>query len=304
MNKLLACLALSPVAAWAEPPNVVTDIAPVHSLVAQVMGDVGTPDLLLPPGADPHDFAMRPSEAQQLTDADVVIWVGHGLTPWLEDPLAALAPQATQLVLLESADWASLPVRDMDDHHDDHDDEDADDHDHDHGDTDPHGWLDPVVARAWLAAISTTLGTADPDNADIYARNAGAAAQKLTVLEMDIAAQLAPLAQVGYILPHDGYQYFEHRFGLEAAGAISGIDGRDPGPALIAELQAQIAEDAVACVFSDLEVTERWAALVADGTGAKTAHLDGTGAALTPGPALYDALLRNMADAFAGCLQR
>uniref|UniRef100_A0AAN0M8D8 High-affinity zinc uptake system protein ZnuA n=1 Tax=Yoonia rhodophyticola TaxID=3137370 RepID=A0AAN0M8D8_9RHOB len=69
-----------------------TDIAPIHSLVAQVMGDLGSPDLLLPPGADPHDFALRPSDADKLANSDLIIWVGPELTPWLEDPLNALCP--------------------------------------------------------------------------------------------------------------------------------------------------------------------------------------------------------------------
>ena len=264
------------------------------------MGDLGTPDLLLPPGADPHDFAMRPSEAQQLTTADVVIWVGHGLTPWLEDPLEALAPQAVHLELLESEGWEPLPTREEGEHHDDEDHADA----HNHGDVDPHGWLDPAVASAWLTVISTTLSAADPENAAEYARNADAARERLNTLEATIAAQLDPVAKAGYILPHDGYHYFEHRFDLHAAGAIANIDGRAPGPALVSELQAQVIRDDVACVFSDVEIGDRWASLIIDGTDAKTARLDGTGAGLTPGPALYDVLLQNMADAFAGCLQR
>ena len=69
------------------------DIAPVHSIVARVMQGVGAPELIVPPGASEHDYALRPSEAARLQAADLVVWVGPGLTPWLAGPIAALAPR-------------------------------------------------------------------------------------------------------------------------------------------------------------------------------------------------------------------
>jgi len=90
-------LALCPAVAFAEAPTVVTDIAPIHSLTAMVMQGVGTPELLLPPNADPHNFALRPSDAANLADADVIVWVGHALSPWLEAPLETLAGRRRSL---------------------------------------------------------------------------------------------------------------------------------------------------------------------------------------------------------------
>lgn len=150
MRALILALSVLPGALRAEAPNVVTDIAPVHGLVATVMEGVGTPTLLIPPGASPHSYALRPSDARGLAKADLVVWVGHGLTPWLEDPLGALAPDAAKLELLEAEGMRVLGFRegagfDAHDHdhggHDDHEDhedhaEDAhdqkDDHDKDH----------------------------------------------------------------------------------------------------------------------------------------------------------------------------
>ena len=296
MIRFTLMLCTLPVALWAAPPRVMTDIAPVHSLTAQVMGDLGAPDLLLPPDADPHDFALRPSDAQRLTDAELVIWVGPGLTPWLEEPLATLTNDAAGLILLDTQGWDRLEVREEDDHNG-HADEV-----HDHGDIDPHGWLDPAVARIWVGAISKSLSDADPDNAAQYARNATDTLDRLTALEAEIAAQLGPVQDAGYVLPHDGYHYFEHRFGLTAAGAIAGADGRAPGPAHVAELREKITQDGIACVFSDVEIGDSWAALLTEGTDARTARINGNGGGLEPGPALYDAMLRGLAQAFATCL--
>ncbi len=312
MRHLFATLCLLPSIGFADVPRVMTDIAPIHSLTAQVMGDLGTPDLLLPPGADPHDFALRPSDAQALGAADLVIWVGHGLTPWLEEPLTTLAPQAARLELLEAPGWDPLEVRDHkahDDHGDDHDEHGHDDehdhdhdHGHDHGEFDPHAWVDPAIARVWLAVIADQLATADPENAAIYAENAANATNVLAALEQRLAADLAPVADRAYILPHDGYQYFEARFGLTASGAIAGIDARDPGPAQVATLREQMAEDGVACVFSDAEIGDGWATLVIEGTDAKTAQIDAVGAGLDAGPGLYAEMLNRLGTAFSTCL--
>lgn len=144
-------------AAWAEAPKVVTDIAPVHSLVAQVMQGVGTPVMLIDPGASPHGYALRPSQARALSQADVVFWIGEALTPWMEQPLEALAADAHSVELLELEATLQLEFREGatfeehdhdephgEDHgshgHEEHADDDHDDHDeHGHDDHDEHG---------------------------------------------------------------------------------------------------------------------------------------------------------------------
>ena len=87
--------------ALAEVPQVVTDIPPVHSLVASVMQGVGTPTLLLPPGGSAHGHQMRPSEAAAMSAADLVVWVGEELSPWIADASAKLAPDAASLSLID-----------------------------------------------------------------------------------------------------------------------------------------------------------------------------------------------------------
>jgi zinc transport system substrate-binding protein len=130
-------LSLAPLSLRAEVPRVLADTIPVHSLVAQVMGDLGSPDLLLPPGVSVHDYQMRPSDAARLSGADVVIWTGAGLTPWLADPVGTLAPDALHLELLATEGWDALPLRAgtaFDHGHDhDHAEETAGDDGHDHG---------------------------------------------------------------------------------------------------------------------------------------------------------------------------
>lgn len=128
--------------AFAEAPQVAVDIAPVHSLVARVMEGVGTPDLIVQPGASPHEYSLRPSEAAALQEADLVFWIGPDLTPWLTETIATLAPNAAVTALLEADGTIELEFREnalFEAHdHDAHGDEDHADHDDDHKDHEDH----------------------------------------------------------------------------------------------------------------------------------------------------------------------
>ncbi|HAD27841.1 MAG TPA: zinc transporter, partial [Rhodobacteraceae bacterium] len=117
--------ALSGGLASAKVPQVAVDIAPVHSLVTRVMDGVGAPNLVIQVGASPHEYNLRPSEAQALQDANLVFWIGSDLTPWLADAIQTLAPNAVTTALLESEGTIELEFREsalFEAHaHDDHD---------------------------------------------------------------------------------------------------------------------------------------------------------------------------------------
>lgn len=119
--------------ALAAPPDVVTDIPPVHSLVAQVMEGVGQPQLLLPPGGSPHGHQMRPSEARRLRQADLLFWIGPDQSPWLEDAAGSLGQGLTSIPLME-IDGTILRLGGHDHGEEDHGEAEAghDTHDGDH----------------------------------------------------------------------------------------------------------------------------------------------------------------------------
>jgi zinc transport system substrate-binding protein len=304
-------------------PKVATDIPPVHSLVAAVMGDVGTPALVVRPRASPHGYAMAPSEARALSQADVVFWIGPALTPWLGRAIETLAPKALSVALMEADGVATLPFRqgvlfashgheDHDNHGGEHDEEgtaydeeghaDHDDHAH-HGEAqDPHVWLDPRNALAMTRAIIGALTTADPTNADTYVTNGEKLVADLRRLEVETIETLTRTQHRPFVVFHDAYHYFEARFGVEAAGAIAMSDAAQPGPARLTEIRAAIRDLGAPCVFAEPQFPEAHAQLVMEGTGAKLAVLDPMGATLTPGAGLYPAMMRRMADAMVGCL--
>lgn len=296
---------------WATPlradVSVVTDIAPVHSLVLSVLGEGRDAHLLIPAATSPHDAALRPSDARALSEADVVIWIGHALTPSLEDSVETLAAGALHLSLLEAEGTILRPVRKEEDHgEEDHD--HAHDHGHDHGHDhdgafgDPHAWLDPENAKLWLTLIADALGQADPANAALYAANADAARAELSTLIGDVTAQLAPKADRKFVVFHDAYHHFEDRFGLSFAGSIALSDAEDPSPARLRALQDTLAEQDVACVFSEPQFPDGLVRTVTEGAEVGRGVLDPLGTTLTPGATFYPSLIRNLANAFDDCL--
>ncbi len=346
---LTPALLPTPGAAQADAPRVVADIAPIHSLVAQVMDGIGAPELIVPPGSDAHQLALRPSDARRLSEADVVIWVGPTLTPWMTDPLATLAPTAATLSLLDVQGWTTRAATagdahdhgaedgdahgadhadvhddhgdhgDHDDHAGDHADDNADDHGDEHADDhggdhaaaldestsagiDPHAWLDPEVAIVWVRAISSTLSDTDPDNAARYAANAEAAVVRLTDLHDRIDALLADVPGGTWLAPHAAFGYFEDRFNLPSASAVADSDAQAPGPAHLSDLRARVIAGEITCVLTETNAATDFADLLTDGTEARTAALDDTGMSLTPGPALYDALLDGIAATLKSCI--
>lgn len=300
MRLITALLALtSP--AMAEVPRVVTDIAPVQSLVAQVMGDLGTPSMVIPPGTSFHDAGLRPSDAAALAGADLVIWTGAAAVPFLDGPVATLAHGARTVALLDAPGWDALTLREgsaFDAGHDhDHD------HDHDGDGVDPHAWLDPDVALAWIGTIADTLIAADPEHASLYRANAAVAAADIVRLREGIAATLAPVAGRPWLAAHDAYQYFERAFDVPAAGAVALSDAAGPGPARIAALRARIADEGIVCIIAEPDSSPRLLAILSGGQEMRVVTADPDGLALEPGPGLYAELVAGIARALAECLQ-
>ncbi len=312
--------------ASASELRVAVDIAPIHSIVAHVAGDKVRLDLIVPVSASPHDYAMRPSEAYNLSKADVVIWVGEGLTPWLEGPIEKLAPTARHIELLGLSETQVLPFREgagfgkhshgehvPEEEHDDHEthkeegheegheDEHANNHD-DHAQGDPHVWLDPQNAIAWAYVIADALGAADPQNSAVYNANAKAFAQRIMVVSDEITQQLEMVKGLSFIVFHDAFHNFEQRFGIEAVGAISDSDAVPPSPKRIALVRDLVAAQNVQCVLAGPLPNKGLVRAVAGDV--PIVEVDEAGAGFDLGPDLYESVLRSIATALTACLPK
>ena len=308
-------------------PNVVTSIKPVHSLVAEIMGEVGTPDLIVEGAASPHTYALKPSQAVKLENADLIFWIGRDIEAFLEKPLGAIAKDAKAIELLNAHDLVKLKFReggafdehDHDDHaedkhdnhahdehkHEEHAEDKHDDHGHDEhalGDYDPHVWLDPANAKALAHEIEEALSKMDPENAKTYEENTKNLMARLDDLVKEVSTQLQPVQGKGFVVFHDAYQYFEKRFGMSAVGSITVSPEVLPGAERVAELQAKVKASKANCVFSEPQFKPKLVTVVTEGTNAKSGVLDPLGANIEAGPEHYFSLIRDMATSFKTCL--
>jgi zinc transport system substrate-binding protein len=300
----------------AETPVVVTSIKPIHALVSAIMQGVGTPELIVDGAASPHTYTMKPSNARALQNAKVVFWVGPGLEAFLEKPLEALSSGATvaeldrapALTKLKFREGGSFEPHDDDDVHgagghkgEEHDHSGAD---HDHGAFDTHLWLDPMNAKAMAAEITTTLVAADPANALSYEANAKALDDKLDALDTEIAGIVSPVRDRPFVVFHDAYQYFEHRYKVRVAGSITVSPETIPGAERISEIHKKVADLGATCVFAEPQFQPRLVDVVIEGTKAKPGVLDPEAATLDAGPDLYFNLMRGIANSLKDCLSR
>ncbi|MCZ4075980.1 zinc ABC transporter substrate-binding protein ZnuA [Agrobacterium sp. LMR679] len=322
---LMASVAIAAAASGATAaPDVVVSIKPVHSLVAAIMQGVGEPQLIVDGAASPHTYNLRPSNARKLEKADVVFWVGPGLEAFLEKPLEALASKATVVELEDAKGLEKLPFREGgpfeahghgDEGHEAHDghaeEEGAHDHghdhaegheDHDHGAYDTHLWLDPANAKAMAQTIETALIAADAGNAATYQANTKKLIDDLDALDAELKETIRPVKDKPFIVFHDAYQYFEHRYGVKTAGSITVSPETLPGADRVKQMQEKVRQLGATCVFAEPQFEPKLISVITEGTAAKSATLDPEAATLEPGPDLYFKLMRGIAGSLKDCL--
>jgi zinc transport system substrate-binding protein len=302
--------------AHAEVPNVVVSIKPIHSLVASIMQGVGEPALIVEGAASPHTYSMKPSNAAALEKANIVFWVGHGLEAFLEKPLESLGSGAEIVELDDAPGLEKLKFREGGafEAHDDGDEHDASaegteghaheeaGHHHDEGEFDMHLWLDPANAKAMATQIEATLTAADPDNAAAYKANLEALGIRLDALDKQIAETVAPIKDKPFIVFHDAYQYFEHRYHVKVAGSITVSPETLPGAARLKQIHEKIVELGATCVFAEPQFEPKLVNVVLEGTPAKSGTLDPEAATLDAGPDLYFQLMEGIGTSLKTCL--
>ena len=289
--------------------KVVTTIKPLHSLIANVMEGVGEPSLIIEGSTSPHSFTLKPSHAKLLEEADIIFWVGEGIETFMERPLESIVKNAEVVEFMEIESINKLKFReesifeDHDDHdgHDEHDDEHEghDDHGHAHGEFDAHIWLDPMNAKEMVLEIAHELSHLDPANEDKYNVNAKATNLALDEMIDDISQNINKDAK--FVVFHDAYQYFEERFGVRAAGALTLNTDVLPGAKQIDEIQDVIKDRGINCIFSEPQFNPKIISTIAQDTNIKTGVFDPLGANIDSDKSLYFKLINNLSEELKDC---
>ena len=315
--------------------NVVTTIKPLHSLVSSVMKGIGEPSLIIEGTNNPHTFVFKPSHAEMIEEADIIFWIGEDLEAFMEKPLDSLAEKAQVISFMELSSIVKLKFReknifddhdghedehegheDEDDHghkdddHDDdhdghedehegHDDDHNDAHAHAHGEFDAHIWLDPVNAKKMVLEIAHELSDLDPNNKVKYENNANATIKSLDELVDSNKKILSK--DISYVVFHDAYQYFEKRFGVIPAGALTLNPDVLPGAKQIADIQDVINDKGIKCIFSEPQYNPKIIETIGNDMKISTGVMDPLGAYIDAGPSMYSDLINGIANSIKDC---
>ena len=285
------------------------------------MDGVAKPDLIVDGYASPHGFALKPTHAKMLQEADLVFWVGEDLENFLEKPLKSIAKKAEKIELMGIKGLTKLKFRERnifdehghkedehghkEDEHGHKEDEHGhkeDEHGHDehaHGEHDPHIWLDPMNAKIILSEMAEHLIENDSKNEAKYKANLKKAHKDLDKLIKKVKSELNK--DFKSIVFHDAYQYFEKRFDINVLGAFTVNTDVMPGAEQLAEIREVIEHDKVSCIFSEPQFNPDIIKAVAKDTNVATGVIDPLGATLNPGKDLYFDLIGNMSKSFKGC---
>ncbi len=279
--------------------RVVASVPPIHFLLASVMeGAEGhSLELLIPSGASPHNYSLRPSEMRKLAAADLVFWVGPALETSVARVLAQDAMRARTVTLGSEPSLNRLRQRRAAD-----------------GMTpaaldaegragDPHLWLDPRNAAAIVRLAVARLSAIDPEHAALFARNGDAAIARINALDESLARRLAGIRDRNFVTFHDAYQYFEARYGLSNIGfVVAQPEHPAAGARYLSDLRRRAAEMDARCLFIEPEYDPALAGPVTENSPMKVAILDHMGARLPLSAESYFALMETLAAELSTCL--
>ena len=286
--------------------KVLVSIKPFHSLVSAIMQDVSEPLLLINGNNSPHSYALRPSSAENLQQADLVFWGGEILEGFLTKPLQSLASRAKLVSLQETAGLRLLPLRSgigwQKHETDSTNDHSAEDETTSTSGTDPHIWLDPYNAKIISAKIVEILTAMDPQNAQSYRINGEKYGLRLELLDRKLKAEMTKVAETPYMVFHDAYQYFEKRYQLNVIGAVTLHLGYGSSVRRLKTVRKTIKKEKIRCIFSEPQFSPKLLQTVTAGTNVKQGTLDPLGAGLESGPELYFTLLNNLSHNISSCL--
>ncbi|AKG72688.1 TPA: zinc ABC transporter substrate-binding protein ZnuA [Serratia fonticola] len=287
---------------------VVTSIRPLGFIASAIADGVTPTEILLPDGASPHDFALRPSDIQRLRSADLVLWVGPDMEAFLTKSLTQL-PANKQLAISELPAVQPLLMKGDDDHDHDHAAEahshaDGDDgHDHHHGDYNMHVWLSPEVAKVTAIAIHDRLLELMPQKKDKLDANLRQFEDQLAQTDKNLVKMLTPVQGKGYFVFHDAYGYFEKHFGLSPLGHFTVNPEIQPGAQRLHQIRTQLVEQKAVCVFAEPQFRPAVINAVAKGTNVRSGTLDPLGTGIELGKDSYGNFLTALSNQYVSCLK-
>ena len=248
----------------------VATLFPLYDFSRQIAGDKAKVSLLLPPGTEAHTFEPKPGDIIKISKADLFIYTGPFMEPWVEEVLVGIVNK--KLAVINASTGIQLAGQE---HHDDA--AQAEEHQHHHGQFDPHIWVDPVMAQQIVNTIAGGFALKDPVNKDYYIANAKSYNDKLAALDIRIRQTLEKCKNKTILYGgHFAFGYFARRYGLEYLSPYAGFSpDAEPTPRKIAELIEKMKSLDCKYIFYEELLEPRVAKIIAESTGARLLLLHG-----------------------------
>ncbi|HZO95518.1 MAG TPA: metal ABC transporter substrate-binding protein [Candidatus Baltobacteraceae bacterium] len=228
------------------PLRVLATTTTLASIAEGAAGPTADVRSLVPVGVSPEDYQPSPQDVAKLRDADVLIENGAGLEGWLDATVRNAGNPNLKIVVCANG----LPVVDRN----------------------PHLWMDPELARRYVAKIRDALVALDPEHGDAYRVSSRSYDSQLEALTERTRRKIAtiPVRRRTMIVFHDAFDYYARRFGLRVVGAIEPVAGAEPNPTHIAQLVALARAQHVPAVFAEHEYSDKLARTLAASAGGLT----------------------------------
>lgn len=250
--------------------KVVTTVYPLYDFARNIAGETADVYLLLPPGSDPHTWEPKPSDIKKVSDADLFIYIGADLEPWMESVKEVL-DEKTRVI-----DSSSLVTLIKADEHlaEEHDEEHLEE-EHEHGEYDPHIWLDFNNDIKIVTKISDDLISLSPENKEAIEKNTGNYIAALNDLDQEYKTGLAACKHDTFITGgHSAFAYLAKRYGLEQV-SVSGISpNAEPSPQTIVEIIETAKKENLKYIFFEALVNPKVADVISGEIGAQTLLLN------------------------------
>jgi len=257
LASLLSGCSRSGSAAEVDRVSVVASFYPLAEAASKVGGDLVSVQNLTPPGVEPHDLELAPDDIEAIANADVIVYLGGGFQPAVEDALAE-AEHAVTVDALNAVATNAAPASEAEE-----------------GLTvDPHVWLDPARFEEIVRAVTDGLAKADPANEATYAANAQAYVAQIAALDQEFRAGLSDCERTTIVTSHEAFGYLADAYGLTQVGILGLSPEAEPDPRRLAELRDLVEREGVTTIFAEELVSPKVAETLASEAGVQVAVLN------------------------------
>jgi ABC-type Zn2+ transport system substrate-binding protein/surface adhesin len=283
--------------------KVISSVKPIGFIVEAIASGVTDNDILLPDGASPHSYYLKPSDLAKVKSAELVVWVGEDMEAFMPTILKSIDKQK-QIELMAIPEIKVL----LRTGHEDHEHEDTHSHpipaNGHHGEYDEHIWLSPKIAKVIAQSIHDRLITLYPDKNALIDANLNEFIIKLAETEQNIAKKLINVQNRGYFVFHDAYGYFESQFGLKNLGSFTINPAIQPGVQKVYAIQQAFKEHRAVCVFREPQFSPAVIEKIVNGTDVRIGELNPLGTGIALSKDAYSQFLAKLTEQLLDCLDK